>query len=92
MGTQRIESLDNRLPGWDTLPMSRTFKIILEKESSGFSVIVPSLPGCCTQGETIQECMVNAKEAIELYLESLKEDNLPIPDADVLLEEVEVTV
>ncbi|MCU0652059.1 MAG: type II toxin-antitoxin system HicB family antitoxin [Candidatus Omnitrophica bacterium] len=67
------------------------FKIILEKEpEGGFSVSVPALPGCATQGETVEECMANAKEAIELYLESLKEDGIALPDNDVLLEEVEV--
>ena len=72
--------------------MLRKFKIILEKEpSGGFSVSVPSLPGCATQGETLEECIHNAKESIELYIESLKEDNLPMPESDVLLEEIEVT-
>lgn len=72
--------------------MTHRFKIILEKEASGgYSVSVPVLPGCATQGETLEECMANAKEAISLYLESLKEDNLPIPESDVLLEEIEVT-
>ena len=73
--------------------MRRTFKIILEKEpSGGFSCFVPALTGCATQGETVEECMANAKEAILLYIESLKEDKLPLPDSDVLLEEVEVKV
>lgn len=72
--------------------MLRRFKIILEKDpKGGYSVSVPALSGCATQGETVEECMANAKEAIELYIESLKEDNLPIPESDVLLEEVEVT-
>ncbi|MDP2941390.1 MAG: type II toxin-antitoxin system HicB family antitoxin [Candidatus Omnitrophota bacterium] len=71
--------------------MLRRFKIILEKEpSGGYSVSVPALPGCATQGETLEECMANAKEAIELYLNSLKEDKLPAPESDVLLEEIEV--
>ena len=71
--------------------MVRRFKIILEKEPvGGYSVSVPAHTGCSTQGETIGECLVNAKEAIELYLESLREDKLPVPESDVLLEEVEV--
>ena len=71
--------------------MSRTFKIILEKEADGgYSVSVPLLPGCCSMGETIEECMANAKEAIKLYIESLKEDHIDLPKSDVLLEEVEV--
>ena len=72
--------------------MLRRFKIILEKEESGFSVTVPSLAGCATQGETLEECLKNAKEAITLFVQSLKEDKLPIPESDVLLEEIEVAV
>ena len=73
--------------------MTRTFKILLEKEAAGgYSVTVPALAGCATQGETVSECMANAKEAIELYIESLKEDHRPIPESDVLLEEIEVKV
>ncbi len=71
--------------------MLRRFKVILESEAGGgYSVYVPALPGCASQGETVEECMVNAKEAIGLYLESLKEDNIPLPEADVLLEEIEI--
>ena len=56
------------------------------------SVSVPALPGCATQGETLGECLTNAKEAIELFIEGLKEDHLPVPESDVLLEEIEVAV
>lgn len=38
-----------------------------------------SLPGCISQGKTKEEALRNIKEAIELYIETLKEDNLPIP-------------
>jgi predicted RNase H-like HicB family nuclease len=44
--------------------------IVLEKQAEGgFTVHVPSLPGCISQGETKEECLKNIKEAIELYLE-----------------------
>jgi predicted RNase H-like HicB family nuclease len=46
----------------------------------GFSVSVPSFPGCFTQGETIDEAIAMAKEAINLYIESLEEDGEPMPD------------
>jgi len=72
--------------------MLRRFKIILERESSGFSVTVPSLSGCTTQGETLEECIKNAKEAVELYIHSLIDDNLPVPEGDVLMEEIEVAI
>lgn len=47
--------------------------IFREEEESGFTVIVPALPGCVTFGETLEEAEEMAKEAIELYLESLRE-------------------
>ena len=73
--------------------MTNHFKVILQKEEEGgFSVYVPALPGCASQGETEQEAISNIKEAIDLYLESLKEDRLPIPHDDFVLRDVEVTV
>jgi predicted RNase H-like HicB family nuclease len=45
--------------------------VLLEDESGGYVAVVPALPGCHTQGETLEEVMENAKEAIDLYLESL---------------------
>ena len=58
------------------------YTIILhpEPEEGGYSVTVPALPGCLTQGETIEEAIANAKEAISLYLQSLIADGLPIPE------------
>jgi len=45
-------------------------KIILEEqEEGGCTVYVPSLPGCVSQGETVEESLKNIKEAIELWLE-----------------------
>ncbi len=75
--------------------MLRRFKVIIEPESEGgYSVHVPVLPGCVSQGETIEEAVTNIKEALELYLWSLKDDKLPIPDSDVDIElrEIEVSV
>lgn len=63
------------------------YKILLREEAEGgFTVFVPSLEGCITYGKDLNEAKKNAKEAIELYIESLKEDNLPIPKDDDLLE------
>ncbi|MBI2145373.1 type II toxin-antitoxin system HicB family antitoxin [Candidatus Woesearchaeota archaeon] len=46
-------------------------KVVLEKqEEGGYTVYVPSLPGCISQGETREEALKNIKEAIELYLET----------------------
>ena len=51
------------------------YRVLLTLEpEGGFTVTVPTLPGCITYGKTIDKCMVNAKEAIELYVESLNAD------------------
>lgn len=63
------------------------YRILLKEEpEGGFTVMVPSLDGCVTYGKTLSEAKENAKEAIKLYIESLKEDSLPIPTDDNLLE------
>ncbi len=48
--------------------------VILEDESGGYVAIVPELPGCHTQGDSLDEVMENVREAIELYLETLSEE------------------
>jgi predicted RNase H-like HicB family nuclease len=45
--------------------------VLLEDETGGYVAIVPALPGCHTQGDTLAEVMENVKEAIGLYLETL---------------------
>ena len=52
----------------------------------GYTVIVPSLPGCITYGEDVEEAITMAKEAIELYIEELQDRNEPIPDDNHTLE------
>ncbi|OGM12789.1 hypothetical protein A3A76_00850 [Candidatus Woesebacteria bacterium RIFCSPLOWO2_01_FULL_39_23] len=47
--------------------------VIQEEKEGGYSVWVPALPGCTSQGETFEEAVKNIKEAIELYLESSPE-------------------
>jgi predicted RNase H-like HicB family nuclease len=52
----------------------------------GFTVNVPSLPGCITYGENVEEAIAMAKEAIELYIEELKDRGDEIPDDSNTLE------
>jgi predicted RNase H-like HicB family nuclease len=47
--------------------------VLLEDETGGYVAIVPALPGCHTQGDTLAEVMENVKEAIDLYVETLTE-------------------
>lgn len=54
--------------------MQKTYKIMLHKEPEGqYTAIVPALPGCITHGDNIDHAITMAKEAIELYIEFLKE-------------------
>jgi len=48
--------------------------IIIEDETGGYVAFVPALPGCHTQGDTLEELIKHVKEAIELYLETLTKD------------------
>ena len=52
---------------------------IEEAEEGGFFVTVPALPGCVTQGETYEEAVAMAQEAIEGFLEALSKAGEPIP-------------
>jgi predicted RNase H-like HicB family nuclease len=51
-----------------------------EDGETGFWVEVPALPGCFTQGDTVEQCIERAREAIEGYLESLAKLGEPIPE------------
>ena len=56
------------------------YTIIIEKgRESGYVAIAPALKGCVSQGKTKEEALKNIKEAIEVYIESLLEDGLPVP-------------
>ena len=51
------------------------FEVILEpSDEGGYTVYVPSLPGCISEGETIEEALANIREAIQLYLEPVDDD------------------
>lgn len=64
-----------------------TYKIHLHKENEGgFTVSVPALLGCITYGENVDEAIVMAREAIELYIEELQERGEDIPDNSNTLE------
>ena len=54
----------------------------VDSEDGGFVVSVPLLPGCYSQGETLEDAETNIKEAIGVYLLSLKKSREPIPTED----------
>ena len=65
------------------------FKVVLEpSDEGGYTVYVPSLAGCISEGETVEEALKNIREAIELYLEPV-EDDLVMEDT-ALVQEIEL--
>jgi predicted RNase H-like HicB family nuclease len=60
-------------------------KVILEKsEQGGYTVFVPSLPGCISEGDTRKEALDNIKESIKLYLEPVPDDSNFQPSAEIV--------
>ena len=56
------------------------YTVILQREADGgYVAVVPALPGCVSQGDSRAEALKNIEEAIELYLEDVREAGEPIP-------------
>jgi len=65
------------------------FKVVLEpSDEGGYAVYLPSLPGCISEGETVEQALKNIREAIELYLEPV-DDDLVMGDT-ALVQEIEL--
>lgn len=65
------------------------FKVILEpSEEGGYTVYVPSLPGCISEGDTVEQALKNIQEAIELYLEPVEDDW--ILEENAVVQEIEL--
>ena len=63
-------------------------KIVFElSDEGGYTVFVPALPGCISEGDTLEEARQNIREAIELYLEPIEE---PVPPEGGFVEEMAV--
>ena len=66
---------------------------IIEKDGNGYFDFVPELKGCVSEGETFEEVKSNIKEAIELYLETMSEDELnQLENKDYSITPIEVAV
>ncbi len=65
------------------------FKIVFEpSEEGGYTVFVPSLPGCISEGDTTEEALKNIEEAIELYIEPVEDDL--VLEEKALVKEIEL--
>jgi antitoxin HicB len=60
----------------------RTYTVVLswDADIGGYNVEVPALPGCVTQGDTIDEALENAREAIAGFIKALRDIGEPVPD------------
>jgi antitoxin HicB len=72
----------------------RRYTVVLhpDPEAGGFTVTVPSLPGCITEGDTLDEALANAQAAIRLFLRVLERHGEPIPEEHEPLQTVTVEV
>ncbi len=62
-------------------------QVILEpSDEGGYTIYVPALPGCISEGDTLDEAMANIREAIQLYLEPVEDDW--VKDKDVQVKEI----
>jgi predicted RNase H-like HicB family nuclease len=68
------------------------YAIVVEKAGKNYSAYVPDLPGCIATGSTPEATEQLIREAVELHLNGLREDGLPIPQPSSRVEYVEVTV
>ena len=65
--------------------------VLHDAEAGGFWVDVPALPGCYSQGESVEESLSNVREAIELYLDTLKDEGQAAPSDAEVVYQVSVT-
>jgi predicted RNase H-like HicB family nuclease len=65
----------------------KTYRVVLKPEpEGGYTVLIPSLPGCITYGDNVEEAISIAEEAIELYIDELESSGEEIPDDNNTLE------
>lgn len=73
--------------------MSYKVNIVIEKDGSGYYAYCPELEGCQTQGDSFEEILVNIKEAVALYLETLSgEEKKLLLSQEILTTALEVQV
>ncbi|MDJ0941025.1 MAG: type II toxin-antitoxin system HicB family antitoxin [Woeseiaceae bacterium] len=66
------------------------YAIVIETAGDNFSAYVPDLPGCVATGETLEDTEERIREAIQVHLDGLRADSLPVPPASSRVDYVEV--
>lgn len=70
--------------------MSRRFLVVVERAENNYSAYSPDLPGCVATGRSVEETRARMQQAIELHVQGLKADNMPVPQPSAVAEYVEV--
>lgn len=66
------------------------FLIVIDKANGNYSTYCPDLPGCVATGKTREETERNMHEAVEIHVQGMLEDNLPIPDSVTMAEYIAI--
>lgn len=69
----------------------KRYAIVVEKAKSNYAAYVPDLPGCVATGTTVEETERRIREAIEIHIEGLREDGLPVPKPSSRVDYVEIS-
>jgi predicted RNase H-like HicB family nuclease len=69
----------------------KRYAIVVEKAATNYAAYVPDLPGCVATGATVAETERRLRAAIELHVQGLREDGLPVPEPSSVVDYVEVT-
>ena len=70
--------------------MMYRFLIVIEKANNNYSAYSPDLPGCVATGATLEDTERNMYNAIEMHVDGLLEDNLPVPESNSFAEYVAI--
>jgi predicted RNase H-like HicB family nuclease len=68
----------------------KRYAIVVEKAKSNFAAYVPDLPGCVATGRTVKETERRLRAAIEVHVQGLRQDGLPVPKPSSVVDYVEV--
>lgn len=65
------------------------YAVVIERAEGNFSAYLPDLPGCVATGDTPDQALANIRDAVQVHLEGLREDGLPIPQPEAVSTYVE---
>jgi len=68
----------------------KRYAIVVEKAKTNYAAYVPDLPGCVATGATVKETERRIREAIEIHVEGMREDGLPVPKPSSRVDYVEI--